>query len=149
MEKIYSKIEPSTLLHLVYRLDDIRFSADETSVSGFFRTNIAPENEYLQLASLRMQKGHTFKAHKHISFEKTTDIAQESWLVIKGSVKCIFYDVDDTIIAEPVLFPGDLSMTFRGGHNYVIMEDDTIVYEYKTGPYLGIQKDKVFLKKDS
>jgi hypothetical protein len=36
-------------------------------------------------------------------------------------------------------------MTFRGGHNYLILEDDTIVYEYKTGPYLGQELDKVFL----
>jgi hypothetical protein len=24
-----------------------------------------------------------------------------------------------------------------GGHTYQILEDDTIVYEYKTGPYEG------------
>jgi hypothetical protein len=109
------------------------------------RTNIAPDNEYLQLASIKMEKGQTFKAHKHIIHPKVTDIAQESWLVIKGSVKCIFYDLDDSIIAEPVLYPGDCSMTFRGGHNYLILEDDTIVYEYKTGPYLGQELDKEFI----
>lgn len=135
MEKIYSKIQPDTLLHLVYRLDE---------VNG--RTNISPNEEFLQLASIKMQKGQTFKAHKHILLEKKTNIAQESWLVIRGSVKCIFYDLDDTIIAEPILLPGDCSMTFRGGHNYLILEDDTIVYEYKTGPYLGQELDKEFLK---
>jgi hypothetical protein len=137
MEKIYSKVEPGTLLHLVYRKSEI-----ET------RTNIAPEDEFLQLASLKMQKGQTFKAHKHIIVEKITNIAQESWLVIQGSVKCIFYDLDDTIIAEPVLHPGDCSMTFRGGHNYLILEDDTIVYEYKTGPYFGQEMDKVFINEN-
>ena len=134
MEKIYSLKEPNTLLHLIYRLSDIQE-----------RTNVAPEDEFLQLASLKMKKGQTFKAHKHIIHEKTTNIAQESWVVIKGSVKCIFYDLDDTIIAEPILKEGDCSMTFRGGHNYLILEDDTIVYEYKTGPYLGQELDKVFL----
>ena len=57
----------------------------------------------------------------------------------------VVLDIDDTIIAEPVLGPGDCSMTFRGGHNYVILEDDTIVFEYKTGPYLGVQFDKTFI----
>ena len=136
MEKVYSKVEPNVLLHLVYRLSEVKG-----------RTNIAPEDEFLQLASIQMHKGQTFKAHKHISLEKTTNIAQESWLVVKGSVKCIFYDLDDTIIAEPVLYPGDLSMTFRGGHNYLIQEEDTIVYEYKTGPYFGQELDKVFIEK--
>ena len=135
MEKIFSKIEAGTLLHLIYRLNE---------VEG--RTNISPDNEFLQLASIKMKKGQTFKAHKHIILEKTTNIAQESWLVFQGSVKCIFYDLDDQIIAEPILYPGDCSMTFRGGHNYLILEEDTIVYEYKTGPYMGQQLDKVFLE---
>ena len=134
MEKIYSKLQPKVLLHLINRLDEIEG-----------RTDIAHVEEFLQLATLKMHKGQTFKAHKHITLLKETNIAQESWIVIKGSVKCIFYDLDDTIIAEPVLRPGDCSMTFRGGHNYLILEDDTIVYEYKTGPYLGQEFDKLFL----
>ncbi len=135
MEKIYSKVKPGVLLHLVYRLDE---------VSG--RTNISPDDEFLQLASIGMFEGQTFKPHKHIIHEKVTNIAQESWLVFKGKVKCIFYDLDDTIIAEPVLNPGDCSMTFRGGHNYLCLEEGTIVYEYKTGPYLGQEFDKTFIK---
>ena len=135
MEKIYSKVEPETLLHLVHRLDEIEG-----------RTNVAPPEEFIQLATLRMEKGTTFKPHKHIykSGEKEV-IAQESWVVIKGSVKVIMYDLDDTIIATPILYPGDCSMTFRGGHNYLIQEDDTVVYEYKTGPYKGVENDKEFL----
>ena len=134
MEKIYSKTDPKILLHLVNRLSEIEG-----------RTDVAPVEEFLQLATLKMKKGQTFKPHKHITLNKVTNIAQESWIVIKGSVKCIFYDLDDSIIAEPILYPGDCSMTFRGGHNYLILEEDTIVYEYKTGPYLGQKLDKVLL----
>jgi hypothetical protein len=135
MEKFYSRIESGVLLHLVYRLAD---------VEG--RTNIVPDDEFLQLASMRLKKDQTFKAHKHVTLEKKTTLTQESWLVVKGSVKCLLYDLDDNIIAEPVLYPGDCSITFRGGHNYLILENDTIVYEYKTGPYLGQKLDKVFLE---
>mgnify|MGYP003346116133 CR=1 FL=1 len=85
--------------------------------------------------------------NKHITKERSykNQIAQESWVVIQGSVKCFFYDIDDTIIAEPILKAGDVSFTFSGGHNYLILENDTVVYEYKTGPYQGQEKDKVFL----
>ena len=138
MEKIYSKVNPGVLLHLINRFNEI---------DG--RTDVAPVEEFLQLATLNMKKGQTFKAHKHITLVKETNIAQESWIVIKGSVKCIFYDLDDSIIAEPILYPGDCSMTFRGGHNYLILEDNTIVYEYKTGPYLGQELDKVFLNNNN
>ena len=110
------------------------------------RTNVAPENEFIQLATLKMEKGTTFKPHKHIWKDgEDKVIAQESWVVIKGSVKVIMYDLDDTVIETPILYSGDCSMTFQGGHNYEILEEDTIVYQYKTGPYKGVENDKEFL----
>ena len=144
MKKIYSKIKPDKLLHLVHRLDDIENLPSE---NGLARENVAPDDEFLQLATLRMDKGRTFKAHKHIyKLGEKNIIAQESWVVIKGSVKAILYDLDDMVLDTVVLEAGDCSMTFAGGHNYVIQEDNTVVYEYKTGPYKGIENDKVFIK---
>tara|TARA_B100000287_G_scaffold9255_1_gene9135 strand:- start:633 stop:1040 length:408 start_codon:yes stop_codon:yes gene_type:complete len=135
MKKIYSKVEPTTLLHIINRLDEI---------DG--RTDIAPENQFLQLATLKMEKGKTFQPHKHIwKLGEEKCIAQESWVVIKGSVKVIMYDLDDKVISTPILYPGDCSMTFQGGHNYEILEEDTVVYEYKTGPYKGVENDKEFI----
>ena len=137
MEKIYSKVQPDKLLHMVVRKDEIKPG----------RVDIVSEENFIQCSMLNMEKGKTFKPHKHIWKERTRNvIAQESWIVIQGSVKCIFYDLDDTIIAEPILYPGDSSYTLEGGHNYLIMEDNTLVYEYKTGPYEGQAMDKTFLQ---
>ena len=136
MEKIYSKVDPSKLLHLIVRKEEI--------TPG--RQDIVPEGNFIQCSILNMEKGKTFRPHKHIWKERTRNvIAQESWIVIQGSVKCIFYDTDNNIIAEPILYPGDASFTLEGGHNYLILEEDTIVYEYKTGPYEGQALDKTFL----
>ena len=135
VNKIYSKIEPSKLLHLTASINSLLAN----------RIDVAPENEFLQLALLKMEKGKTFKPHKHIHHQKITNIAQESWFVYKGSVKCIFYDLDDSIIDEVILKEGDFSMTFRGGNNYEIIEKDSLVLEYKTGPYLGMEMDKTFI----
>jgi hypothetical protein len=137
MEKIYSKIEPTKLLHIINRLDEIKG-----------RIDVIPDENFIQCATLKMEKNKTFPPHKHIVKDRryTEQIAQESWVVIKGSVRCIFYDLDDTIIAQPILYPGDASFTLYGGHTYEILEDDTIVYEYKTGPYEGQTLDKVFIK---
>jgi len=128
MEKIYSNVEEGKLLHIINRLSEIEK-----------RTEVVPENNFIQCATLKMEKDKTFPPHKHITKQRTYEaqIAQESWVVIKGSVKCKFYDIDDKLIAEPVLYPGDASFTLYGGHTYEILEDDTIVYEYKTGPYEG------------
>jgi|TARA_B100000035_G_scaffold293764_1_gene283473 cupin fold WbuC family metalloprotein len=136
MEKIYSKVDPDKLLHIIQRVNDIKES----------RVDLIPAEQFIQCSTLKMKKGKTFKPHKHIWKNRKRDIiAQESWIVIRGSVKCIFYDLDDQIIATPILNSGDASFTLQGGHNYEILDDDTIVYEYKTGPYEGQELDKTFI----
>jgi len=142
MQHIHSKQEPEKLLHIIHKVEE--FKLFQTDVN---RVDIVDENQFIQLSALNMDKGHTFKPHQHIwkPGEKEV-IAQESWVVIKGSVKCSFYDIDGTLLEEPVLHPGDCSITLAGGHTYTILEDDTLVYEYKTGPYKGQKLDKVFLK---
>lgn len=141
MEKIYSNVDKDKLLHIVCRISDIDNQIDVE------RVDVIDADNFLQCSTLKMSKGRTFKPHKHIHKERhhLNQIAQESWVIIRGSVKCIFYDIDDTIIAEPILYAGDASFTLLGGHNYEILEDDTVVYEYKTGPYEGQKQDKQFL----
>ena len=136
MIKIYSKQDSTKLLHIINRYDEI-----------IGRSDVAPEDQFIQLATLRMEKGKTFRPHKHIWKLSSSPevIAQESWVVIKGSVRIFMYDIDDTFIREEVIKQGDCSMTFEGGHTYEILEDDTVVYEYKTGPYTGQKNDKVFI----
>ena len=135
MKKIYSKVEPETLLHIILKKDSVQTE----------RLNVVEDKEFIQLAAMRLPKGKTFKPHKHVFCEKTTTIAQESWAVISGKVKAILYDLDDKVVSEEVLDAGDCSITLYGGHTYEILEDDTLVYEYKTGPYLGIEQDKEFI----
>jgi len=136
MEKIYSKVKPDKLLHIINRVYDFQG-----------RQDIIPGDNFIQCATLKMEKGKTFDPHKHIIKNRhyPEQIAQESWVVIKGSVKCILYDLDNQIIAEPILKAGDASFTLYGGHTYSILEDDTIVYEYKAGPYEGQSLDKTFI----
>jgi cupin fold WbuC family metalloprotein len=138
MEKIYSKMQPDKLLHVIVRRTDITPGRNE----------VIPEQHFIQCALLNMEEGKTFKPHKHIwKPRKHMVIAQESWIVIQGSVKCTFFDLDNQIIAEPILYPGDASFTLEGGHTYTILENDTLVYEYKTGPYEGQSMDKTFIER--
>ena len=52
MKKIFSKINPKILLHLTTNVDEIKSE----------RKDIAPDNEFLQLAILKMNKGEDFSA---------------------------------------------------------------------------------------
>jgi len=132
MRNLYSNVKKDLLLHTINRYDEI--------VDG--RIDLSPEEQYIQVSSLKMTEGKTFNPHKHIKQIRTSDICQESWVVIEGSVKATLYDIDDTIIEEVVLNKGDISITYNGGHNYTSLQDGTVVYEYKTGPYLGREYDK-------
>lgn len=136
MKLIYSKKEPNKLLHLINRFEEI-----------VERTNVSPEYQFIQLATLRMNEGKTFKPHQHIWKNSPTKkvIAQESWVIIQGSVKVFMYDIDGQLLDTEIINKGDCSMTFEGGHTYEALEDDTVVYEYKTGPYQGQENDKIFL----
>ena len=137
MKKIYSKVDPSKLLHIIVRNQEIKDG----------RFDIVPEENFIQCSTLKLEKGKTFRPHKHIWKRRDRDvIAQESWIVIRGSVKCIFYDLDNSILEEPILYQGDASFTLEAGHNYEILEDDTLVFEYKTGPYEGQKLDKIFIE---
>ena len=110
------------------------------------RQDIIEPNQFLQCSALNMENGKTFKPHKHIwKTQNEKVIAQESWVVIQGSVECTFYDINDEVLCKEILQAGDASFTLEGGHNYLILEDNTLVYEYKTGPYKGQHLDKVFL----
>ena len=97
MEKIFSQIDKSKLLHLI---------AHPVEKSG--RGDIAPADQILQLASLRLDKGQKFRAHKHIWKKSPLSqvIAQESWVILQGKVKFFFYDIDDTLLGTSILEKG-------------------------------------------
>lgn len=135
MRNLFSKVDPNVLLHIVNKQNEITEK----------RCDMTPEQEFLQVSCFRLNNGKTFRPHKHIENHRHSTITQESWIVTKGKVKAILYDLDDTILEEVVLYAGDCSITLRGGHNYVCLEDDSIVYEYKIGPYNGVNNDKTFL----
>ena len=133
---IYSKIEPTRVLHIINRKRDINTG----------RVDIVEPDQFIQCASIRQPNAVTFKPHRHILQTRAgAYIPQESWVVITGLVQVTLYDIDDTILHTDVLEPGDVSITLEGGHNYFFMAEDSIVYEFKTGPYRGQENDKTFI----
>lgn len=135
MIEIRSKVN-NRLLHMVYRADDLTEQ----------REDVAPEDQFIQVSALDLKRGKTFRPHRHIWKDAPRDkvVAQESWCIMKGRVIGHFYDLNDELLEEIELNEGDISLTFEGGHTYTIL-DDAKVYEYKTGPYQGVELDKVFL----
>jgi len=136
MKELKSKKNNNKILHIVLKSKDIKDNRLDL---------ISPDN-FLQSAALKFDKGKKFEAHRHLWKENNIDksIAQESWVVIKGKIKVLYFDEDETFLQDEILEAGDITITLEGGHAYEILEDDTLVYEFKTGPYEGQIKDKVY-----
>lgn len=131
----YSKVDPDILLHIVKKYADIEDG----------RSDLVPPENFIQCSSLKVNKCH-FRSHQHIYKDgKPQVITQESWVVMNGRVMAILYDLDGEIISWPELNHGDILITLNGGHGFEVLQDNTIVYEFKTGPYEGQEKDKVFI----
>lgn len=133
MKKFYSKIDPSLLLCQIHRLEDIPKGKQQLS----------DDKEFLQVGTYAMEPGEHIPAHKHVWKEGGKTITQESWIVIKGSIKGVFYDIDDSVIGEDILRPGDCFVAYHGGHSLTNLEENTVFYEIKTGPYQGRENDKI------
>ncbi len=136
MVHVYSVVDPSLMLCVINRGDDI----------GTNRADLSPQDQYLQCATKKLTKGTTFAPHKHNELVRTTDITQEAWVFLKGRVAAKFWDIDDRLIYETELGEGDAAIVFRGGHSFEVLEEDTILYEFKTGPYYGVEKDKTYIE---
>lgn len=136
MEKIYSKYN-NVLTHIIYVKDD--FSSQGQ------RDDLVSEDNYLQVATLNMPKGTTFKPHIHNEYLKVIKHTQEAWVIIQGSVRALLYDIDGKYLDAVDLYAGDMIITLYGGHTYKALEKNTFVYEIKNGPYYGQLFDKHFI----
>lgn len=132
MYKIYSNINKEELILSFLKYSDI----------SEYRSDICPAKEYIQVSGRKLKKGMIVPPHRHNKIDRTSNITQEAWVVLEGSVKGTFYDLDDTFLHELVLKKGDVVVLFRGGHSMEVMEEGTIFYEFKNGPYLGLENDK-------
>ena len=93
MEKIFSKIE-NILLHLNYSKNDFKD-----------RQDIIDPKEFIQMASLTLKKDKTFRPHRHIwkNNPAVKAISQEAWVIVHGSVKVDYYDLDGSYIKNSIL----------------------------------------------
>lgn len=132
---LYSRINPTQILHIINRKRDI--PAD--------RVDLVDADQFIQVATIKQPSGRNYNPHRHIMYPRSeVYITQESWVVITGMVKVTLYDLDNTVLHTDVLEAGDCSITLQGGHSYEFIQEG-LVYEFKTGPYLGVNHDKTMI----
>ena len=130
---VYSKVNHEKPLYSVVRIDTVN---DQ-------RKDATPCTEYLQFASKKVSKGMSWPRHKHLPLERNTIGTQEAWIVMSVKIRASLYDIDETLCEELILNEGDVVIVYNAGHSLDVLEDNTILYEFKNGPYYGRDKDKV------
>lgn len=133
MDKIFSRANPEILLHIIHQKGD--FSEP--------RFNLSTEEEYIQARTILFSKDEEVPAHKHLEIDKVGKLTQEVLIIIEGELEASYYDIDNSFIKKIVLKEGDCAVTFRGGHSFKALTNNTKLYEVKNGPYYGKEKDKV------
>lgn len=129
MRAIASRVDPGVVLGLHYTWEGIQDREGSDS------------SEILQSSIKALAAGQSFQAHTHLPQTRTTTGTQEAWVIVEGSIHVLLYDLDDELCERVRLRTGDCFVLLRGGHTMEILED-TILYEFKNGPYLGQKADK-------
>ena len=106
------------------------------------RYDLTPEDNFLQVSYLNLQKGMSVQPHLHLKTIKKTTKSSEAWILISGSIEATFFDIDKSKLYRTILKKGDISVLFNGGHSFKSLTKNTKIFEIKNGPYLGSQKEK-------
>ncbi len=114
----------------------------DTNEIDYGTTFYGSPEENLQFSALRYKKGKVFQNHIHKYRPRTIERTQESWIALKGTVKVFVSDENKKIIHEQIIKSGQFFISYRGGHGYEILEDETIVIENKLGNFVGVEEDK-------
>lgn len=103
------------------------------------------EVDAIQVARMSYGKDKVVKPHLHKYHPRSLDYTQECVIVIKGKITFSFYDKDKVFLDKVILNPGDLIVSFAGYHGMEVLEDGTVYFEIKTGPFIGNDGDKEFM----
>lgn len=139
-QHIKSKIT-GEVIHIIQR-----FSELQAAIVAPYRDDIVDPQHSLQVATIKQDAGKTYRPHMHVINPRFNHQTCESWVVLSGAVRVWLYDIDGSILANTILRERDASITLMGGHNYEIREDNTIVLEYKSGPFNKFVEDKKFIQ---
>lgn len=89
-----------------------------------------------------LQPGTYIRPHKH-----PLNHASESLVLIRGCIRFFTFDEDGTVLSDNEIqskpLPGLVDIEPRIWHSFIVLEEDTILFECKKGPY-DAERDKIF-----
>jgi hypothetical protein len=107
----------------------------------------SPAESSFQFGLLAHEAGFVEPAHYHAAVARTITDLQQMFVVQRGVVAVLLYANDGSVIREVILRAGDAIVLIHGVHAIRVIEDMQCI-SVKQGPFLGTEKDKVFVHWD-
>ena len=105
----------------------------------------SPPESSFQFGLLAHEAGFSEAPHYHHSFTRTISDLQQMFVMQRGRVVVDLYADDGRKFREVDLGPGDAIVLIHGVHGLRVLEDFQAI-SVKQGPFLGTEKDKIFVE---
>jgi len=126
-------------------------SAGDQALAYFVNGDWLPEkSEFLtpddlgqQMGMIVYGAGKTIQPHLHLPVVREVHGTTECIVVRKGSCDIDIYDQNKKLVTSRLLKTGDIVLLLGGGHGFR-MREDTVLFEVKQGPYVGMADKERF-----
>ncbi len=108
-------------------------------------TFFSPAESSFQFGLLAHKAGFVEPPHYHAPFPRQIVDLQQMFVVQRGVVEVQLYSDDGRLLREIVMRAGDAIVLIHGVHAIRVIEDMQCI-TVKQGPFLGPEKDKVFVE---
>ena len=97
---------------------------------------VTPDTFSLQMGMIVYAKGKSITPHVHLPIVREVHGTSEVVSVRSGACEVDLFDTQRRFVATRKLRQGDIILLLGGGHGFR-MEEDTVLFEVKQGPYAG------------
>ncbi len=104
---------------------------------------LTPSHFGQQLGMIVYGAGQEIKPHLHLPVVREVQGTSEVIVVRKGSCLLDIYDPARSLLTTRELHVGDIVLLISGGHGFRMCED-TVLFEVKQGPYVGLADKERF-----
>lgn len=123
------------------RYAEVIWSHEQVNETKFF----SPAESSFQFGLLAHDSGFVEPPHYHAPFKREIEDMQQMFVVQRGIVAVQLFTDEGEMLREIVLRSGDAIVLIHGVHAIRVIEDMQCI-TVKQGPFLGAEKDKVFVE---
>ena len=102
------------------------------------------DKEAVQASRMCYNKDKTFLTHKHLLRPRLNNYTQECFIIYKGSIEIRIFSTDKKSISTLVAKAGNIIILYRGYHSVTVLEDNSVFFEIKNGPFTTMKEDKEY-----